>query len=1216
MSSPSSADVPYRRNRLVAGLVVLIAVAGFGLWFFVLRERPPVDMDAVLVINTRGVGHMDRFEYKEAAAAFQDAAQRAPRWLPARINLAIALLNEADADSLQQAVALFKEVLKEDPKNPHAHFCLGIIYKHQGKFAEANPYFKKVATELDREDPHAWLYYGKTLEDETKQKECYEKAIKLDPYLRPALYGLERLIILQDPDRAKALREAHSQVGNQADVGKDTAYGEVGKYATVLARPPGPPSEPLTGPVPLFRKHEEFQVKLAQGVRWATGADFEKGAAADFRRRVRDRFGATLVVLDFNGDDKLDLFLLGAVVDKGKVRDLLLRNEGDAVFTDVTKEAGLEGDRASLGCAVADFDNDGSPDIFLTGVSEQWLFRNNGKGGFENVTKEAGLNNLNSVCLGATWVDLDLDGDLDLVLARFAESAEEGLALLAGKEPKGPVPKPGRGLAVFLNVGEAPAKRPSLNPPPLKPRFRAALESEKGLASLQRTDGAPVNLALTDLDGDRDLDLVLLADGQPPIVLTNERLLRFRRAEFPEGLAPAGPWNGALLLDANHDERSDLFMCGPDQAPFFLVSQSAAGVDAAAQGFKKGITNSPPLVYAQAADLDYDGWTDVVGLSEKRKPVLLHNDGRRLVHVPDAFGNDGDWPDDLIGLTVAELAGGNHPDLLIWSEAKGLLLYRSLGNDNKALRLGFVGQRREGEIGTKMWSNAEGLGIWAMAQAASFWTGAENATLSAGLGRSRQPLALGLGKRAAADVVRLRWPDNCWQAEFDVVAGPIRWIEEINRKRDSCPLLFTWNGRRYEYIGDFLGAGSIGETLPDGTCRPPRPEESVKIEATQLIPLNGDYVLKIAEPMNEVTYLDRLQLVVTDLPPGVRAYPDERFTGDAKGPSQDLLVFEEGKAVYPLLARDHRKRDLTQAIRRWDRETADGFAHRAWVGYAEEHWVTLDFGDRLSKFGKTDPLVLFLAGWTDYPYPHSMWAAHQAGVPLLPPVLERLDADGKWQPVVADMGFPAGTPRMMTLDVTGKLGGPSCVLRIRTNMHVFWDQVFIAPLSARIAHKATERETASVRLRSLEVKRATLEARGCMLEFSPDGKAPTLYDYDRLERVPLSGFVGKLTRLGDVTELLQGRDDCFVIFGPGEEVDVRFDARALPPLPEGWTRSFVLRSWGYCKGAGPFTATGGRIEPLPFQAMSRFPYGSGEHYPRTPRHEEYRRTYNTRQVGP
>ena len=108
---------------------------------------------------------------------------------------------------------------------------------------------------------------------------------------------------------------------------------------------------------------------------------------------------------------------------------------------------------------------------------------------------------------------------------------------------------------------------------------------------------------------------------------------------------------------------------------------------------------------------------------------------------------------------------------------------------------------------------------------------------------------------------------------------------------------------------------------------------------------------------------------------------------------------------------DHRVKDVTQALAKWDRQTVDDFAQRSWLGYAEEHWVELDFGDRLAKFKPDDRLILCLAGWTDYPYPESIWAATQAGILLLPPTLERLDDKGRWQTVIADAGFPAGLPR-------------------------------------------------------------------------------------------------------------------------------------------------------------------------------------------------------------
>jgi hypothetical protein len=293
------------------------------------------------------------------------------------------------------------------------------------------------------------------------------------------------------------------------------------------------------------------------------------------------------------------------------------------------------------------------------------------------------------------------------------------------------------------------------------------------------------------------------------------------------------------------------------------------------------------------------------------------------------------------------------------------------------------------------------------------------------------------------------------------------------------------------------------------------------------------------------------------------------------------------------------------------------FAFRSWAGFAEEHWVELDFGDRLNEFGPKDPLVMCMAGWTDYPYPESIWAAEQAGIALLPPILECLGGDGKWEKV-CEASFPAGLPRMMTLDVTGsKLSGPSCKVRLRTNMQVFWDQIFVAPLQHRIPCEPDAKEvkgTDTLRVTTVNVDSAALSPKPCMLEYSPDGLPPTIYDYYRTGTNPVRVPAGRITRYGDVTELLNKADDCFVIFGPGDGLTVNFDASHLPPLTEGWTRDFVLRTWGYCKDCGPFTATGDTIEPLPFRAMDNYPPKKSK-YPEDAKHNDYRRRYNTRPVG-
>ena len=213
--------------------------------------------------------------------------------------------------------------------------------------------------------------------------------------------------------------------------------------------------------------------------------------------------------------------------------------------------------------------------------------------------------------------------------------------------------------------------------------------------------------------------------------------------------------------------------------------------------------------------------------------------------------------------------------------------------------------------------------------------------------------------------------------------------------------------------------------------------------------------------------------------------------------------------------------------------------------------------------------------------------------------------NGQWVELFHEVGYPAGLNHTMTLDVTGKVLPSDRRIRVSSNMEVYWDRIFLAvPLG---------KESAS--LQEAAARSADLHFLGYPREYSPDGRQPNLYDYHNLDRTLLwRSQAGDYTRFGEVAELLRASDDRYVIMGPGEEVTLRFPAAAFVPLPPGKLRTFILKTDSYCKDMDPHTAYPNTVGPLPFHAMSGYPYRSGEHYPDNEQTRAYQREFNTRPV--
>jgi Flp pilus assembly protein TadD len=1186
------------------GLVAALLLTGAGTLYWAWRYWPVSSSSAhndllAAQANARGLALLewfdDNYQGKPAAdlaiEAFEEAVRLAPDWLPARINLGIALLNNRDKDPqnkearLRRAAEIFHEVLARDPRNPYAHFCLGIWHFDRGELEQAQTHFA-VVTEVDPLDAHAWYFRGRCTPNEFESPEarrCFERALQLNPYLNAARHSLaQHLSIASDREaQQKLLQEFEALRGAEAEDYAAVSYTEMGRYATAIGLTIPRRFPPV---LPLFEQRM-VNVTLAPGTSWATPQAF-----SPLVQLLRQRFGMPMLWCDYNRDGRLDLFLPSAVVRQGQVGDILLENRGEAGFYDVSQRLGIDQHHGSLGGAWADFDHDGWPDLVITTTNGLRLLRNERGEQLLDLTKTAQLDVLSGVLLSAIWLDIDQDGDLDVLVGVYAASVEVAIQWLTGSpRDKGGQGEPSGRLAVLLNVGEArPAERGQPFPP-LTPAFRLA-----DLPPLQ-VNGAVVGIIAADLDGDQDIDIIVLRDQQPPVVLRNDRLLRFHKADM---LAEAVGQLGCIL-DANHDEQSDFCLLAPGRPAQLFVSTRDGFASQLAGRFEPRSLDCPPLLQVQAIDLDLDGCADLLGVDQHHRPVWLRRDrvDGRLTRVLTPLGPQAEalqpW-----GISAVDADGDGRPDVALWLPTSGLHLFCQRPNEHQALWLILSGKWDKGK---KQRSNAEGLGARLRVYAGGQRVLQEHTVAAASLGQSHMPLLFGLGNASVADAVQIRWPDFVPQTELQLPAG-VHTITEINRKSTCCPVLFAWDGQRFRFVTDLLGAGALGEMNPDGTVRPPRPEESLRLEPHLLQPLAGCYCLQIAEPMDEICYLDAATLQVVEHPIDYEVYPDERFVAAPPWPTQRLLFFHRQQLLALQRAVDHRQRDVTTLLQHRDGRYVNHFARRAWLGFAEEHWIECSFSPARQS-SSSQQWHLILTGWTDYAYPESIFAAAQAGIVPQMPVLEQKQ-QGRWQRI-AEVGLPAGLPRIMTVPLPASFDPSAGPLRIRTNLQVYWDHVVLAPEANR-AHGSLP----SI-IQELPLQLAHLEYRGFPREVAPSEDEPHRYEHEQLESVPGTSWQGRITRSGDVTPLLTARDDCFAIIGPGDALTLSFDASQLSPPRPGWQRTFILRVQGYSKDTAPTTRSGGHVQPLPFQLMPTYPYDPRRSPPPS-KQQNYHRYWNVR----
>jgi hypothetical protein len=233
-----------------------------------------------------------------------------------------------------------------------------------------------------------------------------------------------------------------------------------------------------------------------------------------------------------------------------------------------------------------------------------------------------------------------------------------------------------------------------------------------------------------------------------------------------------------------------------------------------------------------------------------------------------------------------------------------------------------------------------------------------------------------------------------------------------------------------------------------------------------------------------------------------------------------------------------------------------------------------------------------------------MYAASQAGLRPEPPSVEAQMPDGSWKKVIEDMGFPAGLPRTIVVDLTGKLPPHVRRIRIRTNLQIYWDQVLVDNGADA---------SPSLHVAELPLLLATVAFRGYPKQIDGETPGDLTYDYQRISTTgPFLWGRGSYTHYGTVTPLLRRQDDEYVIFGSGDEIDAEFGDASLPALPPHWKRDYFFYANGYVKDMDFYEALPFTVAQMPFHGMSSYPSPDVERPPEDQRILSYRLEWNDR----
>jgi hypothetical protein len=509
------------------------------------------------------------------------------------------------------------------------------------------------------------------------------------------------------------------------------------------------------------------------------GIHFTHNSGRAGKKYLPETLGSGCAFFDADGDGWPDILLINSKdwTSRGrKSLPALYRNNHNGTFSDITRGSGLDIEIYGMGVAIADYDNDGRDDVYITALEGDHLFHNEGNGKFRDVTKAAGIQNANFGA-SAAWLDFDRDGKLDLFVANYVQWSPslDLWCSLDGATKSYCTPESYRGTRcrLFHNLGGG--------------RF----EDVAVQAGVGDPTSKSLGVAVLDFNGDGWPDLFVANDTQPNKLYRNNRNGTFTEEGIAAGVAygEEGVARGAMGVDSadyDHSGRAHLLVGNFSNQMLGLYHNDGNGlfVDEAPSS-TVGRSSLLSLTFAVFFfDYDLDGYPDIftanghideqIGavqpkVSYRQAPLLFRNLGdHHFRNVTAAMGEAFNRPIVARGAAYADFDGDGDLDLLISTNNGPAYLYRNDGgNRNHWLSIRLSGSK----------SNRDGIGGVVRLQSPS---GTQSYIVHSGssyCSQSDLAATFGLGKDTSASI-EIDWPSGAKQSIGRVDANQFLTIDE------------------------------------------------------------------------------------------------------------------------------------------------------------------------------------------------------------------------------------------------------------------------------------------------------------------------------------------------------------------------------------------------------------------------------------------------------